>query len=166
MILGNLFALIDGIVFSMSGLEKSHDKQLKMQLVSSTCFLLSNIMLGAFTGIVLCTFGVVRNVLKFFGLANKYVIVAMVVIQTVLILAFNADGLLGILPLIASVGYTIAVMGTVSSRRVALAMFLNGSLWIGYDIYIGSYVGAIFMTWTALLSGYRLITEKKEQPKE
>lgn len=160
-VLGNIFALLDGVLYSSSGLIRSHKTQIRVLALSSIFFLISNICLGARSGILSCVFGVVRNCLKLFGFSSKLLTLVLVTLQVILFLfTIGFGNLIDVLPLVAGVSYTLVVMVSNSSRVTCGALWFNALLWTVYNLYNGSIMGGLFTFISLVMCSIRLIRSR------
>lgn len=88
-----------------------------------------------------------------------------ILIFTVAVLGIvtNNRGLLGLLPVIASVGYTILILKTDSVNWVRIGLAVNNFLWIIYDLIIQNYVNAVIGIFTVVSCIYNLVRHRVDK---
>lgn len=142
-VIGNVVALVGSVLMAYSGIIKEKQKIIIVQTIQMLMLGLSNIILGGIPGAIINSVNCVRNILCYeekLGFKEKMILVT---ISVGLSIYFNNLGIIGILPVIATVFYTMLMdMKNVVKFKVLLIFTLI--LWGIYDIYIKSYTSAIF----------------------
>ena len=142
-VIGNIVALVGSVLMAYSGIIKEKQKIIIVQTIQMLMLGLSNIILGGIPGAIINSVNCVRNILCYeekLGFKEKLILVT---ISVSLSIYFNNLGIIGILPVIATVFYTMLMdMKNVVKFKVLLIFTLI--LWGIYDIYIKSYTSAIF----------------------
>ena len=142
-IVGNIIALIGSLFMVYSGIIKNKKKTIYVQTVQIVMSIISNIVLGGITGAIINTISCIRNILCYkdkLKIKEKAILIAL---STTLSLCFNNLGLIGILPLISTITYTI-LMDIKDVTKYKLLVIFTMILWCIYDINIKSYSSAIF----------------------
>ena len=142
-VIGNIVALVGSVLMAYSGIIKEKQKIIIVQTIQMLMLGLSNIILGGIPGAIINSVNCIRNILCYeekLGFKEKLILVT---ISVGLSIYFNNLGLIGILPVIATIFYTMLMdMKNVVKFKVLLIFTLI--LWGIYDIYIKSYTSAIF----------------------
>lgn len=142
-VIGNVVALVGSVLMAYSGIIKEKQKIIIVQTIQMLMLGLSNIILGGIPGAIINSVNCIRNILCYeekLGFKEKMILVT---ISVGLSIYFNNLGIIGILPVIATVFYTMLMdMKNVVKFKVLLIFTLI--LWGIYDIYIKSYTSAIF----------------------
>lgn len=142
-VIGNIVALVGSVLMAYSGIIKEKQKIIIVQTIQMLMLGLSNIILGGIPGAIINSVNCIRNILCYeekLGFKEKMILVT---ISVGLSIYFNNLGIIGILPVIATVFYTMLMdMKNVVKFKVLLIFTLI--LWGIYDIYIKSYTSAIF----------------------
>lgn len=139
-ILAQAFGVIAWLLMVVSYYRKNTDKILFVQLLAIICYCLNYLFLGAFTGIVVIIFELVRDYLYY--KSDKDNLVFLCSIPFYLVLAYFAkDNLIELIPILASIleGFTF----TRRKNVVVAGALLVYTLWIVYDLQVLSYTGAI-----------------------
>ena len=142
-ILGNIIALIASILMVYSGILKQKNKILYIQTIQIGLSVISNILLGGFTGAIINALGCIRNILFH---KNKLKIkekTILIILSISLSLIFNNLEFIGILPVISTVMYII-FMDIKNIIKFKILIIFTMTMWLIYDIYIKSYTSAIF----------------------
>lgn len=142
-IIGNIIGLIAAIIMMLSGLIKSKKKILIWQTTQIGITVISNIILGGITGIIVNLLSVIRNILCY---KDKLNITAKIIISslaTIISIRFNNLGIAGYLPVISTVTY-IWLMDVKDVKKFKLLICFTMVMWLGYDLAIKGYTMALF----------------------
>lgn len=163
LLLANFFALLDGLLYSFSILVKDYRKLIFVHIFSASCGLVCNLLLNAHSGIVLGIIGICYNLYRYFVTETQTDIFfyMFVLLKITMVLIFNDVGIIGILPLIASVSYMVVAYYTRSSTIMSIMMIVNASLWLPYSFYFEVYSSVVFTILTIILGLNRLLFKKK-----
>lgn len=148
-IIGNIIALIASILMTFSGLQKSKKKILFIQIIQIFLTIISNLVLGGYTGAIVNAISLIRDILLYkdkVGLKEKIILI---IFAIGLSLAFNNLGLIGFLPLIATVTYML-FMDTKDVIKFKILIIISMILWFIYDLTIKSYTSSVFDILSAL----------------
>ncbi len=122
---------------------------------------LANLCFGGFTGASTNGIATVRNLLKAHGRFAGIIVWVTRIAQVAIGVLVNNRGLLDLLPVAATVEYTLAVALTDGLRSVKLALLVNILMWAAYGALIGDWVGLSKSAFLMLLTLYQLPAEKK-----
>ena len=142
-VIGNIIALIASILMVFAGLQKKKKKILFTQIIQIALSVISNLVLGGYTGAIINALSCVRDILCYkekMGNKEKIIIITLAV---GLSLTFNNLGWIGLLPVVATVVYII-FMNTKDVVRFKYLIIFSMIMWLVYDIYIKSYMSGIF----------------------
>lgn len=142
-IIGNIIALIASILMVLAGLQKKKKKILFIQIIQIALSVISNLVLGGYTGAIINALSCVRDILCYkdkMGTREKIIII---ILAVGLSLIFNNLGWIGLLPLIATVVY-ISFMNTKDVVKFKLLIIFSMVMWLIYDLYIKSYTSGVF----------------------
>lgn len=154
LIIGNIFSLLSAICIIISVLKKSKKDLILWQLWSIILSTFSCLALFAFAAVVTCVLDLIRNALAYKNLLSAKITGFLVVLCVIFGLYINNLGLIGILAIIASSGYTICMYITKNEQQMRWAFVGNQALWLIHDIYIQAYPSALtdlaLGIWTAV----------------
>ena len=142
-IIGNIIALIASLLMVYSGIIKQKKKILYIQTVQIGLSVISNIVLGGIVGAIINALSCIRNILCYkekLELKEKIIIT---ILATILSIAFNNLGIIGLLPLISTIVY-LWLMDLKDVIKFKILMIFTMVLWLIYDICIKSYTSAVF----------------------
>ena len=126
------------IVFSYYG--KNTNKILYLQIISTILWCLHYYLLGAYSGLFICVFEVVRDSLYYKTDKDDYIFMASIPIYIIYGIA-SYTGLVELLPVFSSTidGYTLT-----KKRKVAVfGAVISYTIWVIYDLAVLSYSGAV-----------------------
>lgn len=142
-VIGNIIALIASILMVFAGLQKKKKKILFTQIIQIALSVISNLVLGGYTGAIINALNCVRDILCYkekMGNKEKIIIIILAVGVS---LTFNNLEWIGLLPVVAAVVYII-FMNTKDVVRFKYLIIFSMIMWLVYDIYIKSYMSGIF----------------------
>lgn len=143
LIIGNIFGLIGSIVMVIVGTIKDKNKAIFLQTIQILILSISNLVLGSISGFIINLICIIRNILSNKNKLNKVAIALIIAISTILTIIFNTLGFIGYLPLITNVIF-ILFMNTKSDVKFKILMIVYVLMWLIHDIYIKSYITAVF----------------------
>lgn len=112
---------------------------LKWQVANTSFLILANLFLQGYSGMATNVVCLVRNILGANGRLNKTNTAILAILIVVGGIAVNNRGWLGLLPVIASLEYSICMYLCKNAQQMRLALAVNVALWAIYDFAIGSY---------------------------
>lgn len=142
-VVGNIIALIGSVLLICTGLLTKKGHILIVQSLQIICFIISNLVLKGFSGVIINSLSLFRNIFAYKEKLTKPIKVCFIVISIVLCIMFNNHGIIGFLPLISMCLYTW-FMTTKDIMHFKYLLILITLLWGIYDFYIMSYTSALF----------------------
>lgn len=142
-IIGNVIALIASIFMVLAGLQKDKKRILFIQVIQIALSVISNLVLGGYTGAIINTICCIRDILCYkdkLGIKEKIIII---IFSVGLSIAFNNLGWIGFLPVIATTVYII-FMNTKNVVKFKMLIIFSMIMWLLYDLYIKSYTSSVF----------------------
>ena len=162
-IIGNVIALVASLIMVGTGLIKNKKKIIYFQSIEIGLYVISNFILGGYPGAIINIISFIRNVLCYkdkLGTKEKGIIGLISIILTVL---FNNLGIIGYLPLLASLIYLylMNIKGIIKFKILTIVIMI---MWLIYDFTIKSYTSSVFDALTVLTSIIAIyqITRKKK----
>ena len=153
--LGCTFMVIVGYI-------KKRERVIAVQTGQFLLMALGNGVLGGTTGAVTTLISAIRNFLVYKGWINWPVKILISALLIGLGLAFNTNGLWGILPLIATVSYTL-FMDIKSDIGLKLMLMATCIPWLCYDMYLMTYAALTFDAGFIISSCIGIYRIKKDQ---
>lgn len=164
LIIGNIIALIASFVMVYTGYVKKKNKIIIFQSIYLGLLALSNLVLGGYVGFIVDVLCFVRNIIYYYdklGLKEKIVIT---ILSIVLSLLYNNLGIIGYCPLIATITY-LWLIDIKDIIKFKIMFLITTALWIFNDVYIKSYIAAIFDILTVTTTFISIIELKKKGEK-
>ena len=152
-----LIGFVDWILLALSYYRKDTNHILVFQIISTILFCLHYFLLGAYSGLLICIYEVIRDYSYYKTDADNYIFIGnMLVYGISAYLTFTT--LLDLFPYIASLmdGYFL----TKKRIIVIIGAIITYTLWLIYDLYAKSYSGAITDGIIILSNLYILIFRK------
>ena len=135
-----LIGLIAWLILVFSYYRKNTDKILVFHIIACIFYCIHYFLLGAYSGLIICAFEAFFDFLYYKTDKDKYIYMVSVPIRIISgIWTFTLW--IDILPILASLidGYTL----TMKKKNVVFWAIISYTLWVIYDLFVGSYSGAI-----------------------
>ena len=138
-----LIQLLDLVAWGflvLSYYRKDTNRIIIFQIVSTVLYCLHYYLLGAYTGLIICAFEVIRDYLYFRTDKDEYVFYGSAIVF-ILCTILTYQSYIDLLPLIAGLvdGYTL----TKNKKIVVWGATISYTIWVVYCLLIGSYAGAL-----------------------
>ena len=134
-LIGNLFSLCAMISDSISGTRKKHSQIMAVQIISQFFYAASSIALRGYSSTVQSVVAVFRNLAAMKNVKSRALEWGLILAGAVLGIAFNNRGLLGWLPVLANLEYSIAVFRLKDSEKaLKLAFIVNMVLFAVFNV--------------------------------
>ena len=157
-IIGNIFSLCAMISDSISGTRKKHNEIMAVQIVSQFFYIVSSIVLKGFSSTVQNVVAVFRNYASMKNVKSRVMEWTLILAGVVLGILFNNRGLLGWLPIIANLQYSIAVFKLKDKESaLKLAFIFNMIMFAIFNAVIMNYVGILSCSVIAVTTVVSLI---------
>ncbi len=143
LIIGNIFSFFAVTCVGVSVIKKNKKNFMYWQIGETLFGMFANIFLYAYSALIISIICLIRNILSYKNILTKNITTILLVISIIAGLYANNLGIIGILPIIASVSYTICIYITKNEQQMRYATVLNMFLWFIHDMYIQAYPSAI-----------------------
>lgn len=163
-LIGNIIALIASFLILVISYLKEKKNIIKVQTLQVALLAISNLVLGGYTGAITNAITVIRNILCYKEKLNKVTTIIIATSITILGLVFNNSGVIGLLPLISTIIYTLFI-NTKDPIKLKLLILMNLVFWGIYDFAIKSYTSAFFEFTGTISSIITIIQMTKENKK-
>ena len=163
-LIGNIIALVASIMMVISGIVKEKKKVLFYQSVEVGLAVISYLFLGAISGAVINVINLIRNYLCYKDKLNVVLKIILTILSIVLVLYFNNEGLIGLLPLVCIIVYLwlITIKDIIKFKIMIISLMI---LWTIYDFVVKNYVAGVFDILTILANIISIISIKKKRKK-
>lgn len=152
-----LIGFIAWLLLAFSYYRKDTNHILVFQIISTILFCLHYLLLGAYSGLLICVYEVIRDYAYYKTDQDNYIFLGSVVVYIIsAIITFTS--ILDLFPYIASMidGFFLTKKRVI----VVLGAIVTYTLWLIYDLYAKSYSGAITDGIIILSNLYILIFRK------
>ena len=150
-IIGNCFSLVGSCFMAGSCIVKDRSRVFFFQFIASGFTTVSCLVLQAYTGAVSMLLCTVRNLLVSRGKYSRRTMLTFCVLSVALALPANTRGLLGLLPIVATVQYTACSYYAATIRAVRWSVLINVLLWTLYNLAVWDFSSAVSNSIMALL---------------
>ena len=160
-IIGNILSLCATISDSISGTRKKHSQIMYVQIVSQFFYGASSIVLQGYSSTAQNIVAVFRNFAAAKNVKSRVLEWILIVAGVVLGVVLNNRGLLGLLPIVANLEYSIAVFRFKDNQKaLKLSFILNMIMYAAFSLVIMNYVGVSSCSVIAVTTAVSLIKEK------
>ena len=162
-IIGNLLSLCAMISDSISGTRKKHSEIMAVQIVSQFFYGASSIVLKGYSSTAQNIVAVFRNFTAMKNIKSKALEWSLVLAGVVLGVVFNNRGLLGWLPIIANLEYSISVFKLRDNEKLLKTAFIiNMVMYAVFSAIIMNYVGVLSCAVIAVTTAVSLVKTKEK----
>ena len=166
MILGNCISLGASICLAASCCAKSRESAYRLQAAESGVLCVSYLVFNAWAGLITQALSVIRNLLVVRGKYTARLMVVFTVLAVALGVAVNDRGLIGLLPVAATVQLTLCNHFCRTMVQVKLSFLVNAFQWLAFSFCIGDYVNTCTQVVVMTLCVVSLVrlNRKEKQP--
>ena len=162
-IIGNVFSLCAMATDSFSGTRKKHSQIMAVQIVSQFFYGASSVALKGYSSTAQNAVAIFRNFAAVKNVKSKTLEWSLVLAGVVLGIMFNNRGILGWLPIIANLEYSISVFKLKDNENaLKLAFIINMVMYAIFSLAIMNYVGTVSCTVIVITTAFSLIRAKNE----
>ncbi len=137
-IIGNVVMFVGAVLMSIIGLFKSKKTIIAAQTGQIALMTTGSLLLGSIPGAVVNALSIVRNLLCYNGKLTKVVKSILIFLTITISVAFNNLGIVGFLPIIATVAF-IVFMDTENVVELKWLIIVSAAMWMIHDVYIQAY---------------------------
>ena len=165
-ILIQLVGIVAWIMLGLSYYRKDTNRILVFQIIGTVLYCVHYGLLGAWSGLFICACETLFDFGYYKTDKDKYIYMASVPIRIIGGL-FGFSSVIDILPITASLtdGYTL----TKKKKIVVIGAVISYTMWVIYDIFVGSYSGAltdgmiVLSNLSIILFGYNIFSMKEKK---
>ena len=162
-VIGNLCSLCAMITDSISSAQKTAKRVLLVQSLSQLIYGIGTTVLRGYSGAVQNGVSILRNFVAIRNIQSKAVEWTLVIVGVVLGVVFNNLGLMGLLPVIANLQYTIAIFRFRDNERaLKISFLLTCVMYALFNAVIYNVVGVITNVVVVITTVANLIRERKQ----
>ena len=142
LVVGNLCSLVAMVTDSVSSTRKTAKGVLLVQNLSQLAYCVGSVILKGYSGAVQNAVSILRNFVAIRNVKSKAVEWFMVLLGVVLGIWFNNLGLVGYLPIVANLEYTLAIFHFKDNERaLKIAFLVSVALFGTFNAFIYNFVG-------------------------
>ena len=158
-----IIGIVAWLLLILSYYRKDTNQILVFQIVGTVLYCLHYGLLGAWSGLFICAFETIFDFGYYKTDKDEYIYMASIPIRIIGGL-FGFQSFIDILPITASLtdGYTL----TKKKKVVVFGAVISYTMWVIYDVFVGSYSGAltdgmiVLSNLSILLFGYNIFNKK------
>ena len=163
LIVGNVCSILAMITDSISSAQKTAKRVLLVQSLSQLIYGIGTTVLRGYSGAVQNGVSILRNFVAIRNIQSKAVEWTLVIVGVVLGVVFNNLGLMGLLPVIANLQYTIAIFRFRDNERaLKISFLLTCVMYALFNAVIYNVVGVITNVVVVISTVANLIRERKQ----
>jgi len=164
LIIGNSISLLSCVMLLISSTAKDRDKVYKYQVAESALAVIAAVFFASWSGLSTLCISLIRNILVWKNRLSKFTMVFLTILLTIVGLIVNNRGVLGYLPIIATIELSIANYYCRKLLSIKIAITINTSIWAVYSFFIQDYasttIEAVIIV-MSFLSIYMIIQDNK-----
>ena len=163
-IIGNACTLLATGANAVSSTRKSAKGVLGWQCISQVIYFVCAVVLRGYSGAVQNVVSLLRNLAAIRNVKSKALEWSLTVAGVVLGLVFNNRGLMGLLPVVGNLQYTLAIFRFQDNPRILkLSFLLSCVAYAVFNAVILNYVGVVTDSVVALTTAIVLIKDAKKK---
>lgn len=162
-VVGNIISLIAAFFMIVSCVTKVRSRVFYLQFIQCVMLSVSSYCLGSYAGIVACLVSAMRSLVVAKGYFNKHMMQLFLLISVGLGIAVNNRGVIGLLPMIANVQFTLCCYLFTSIKGTRYSIWVNLILWITYSFMVLDFSTAICDCVVLIINTITIIKMKKEE---
>ena len=164
LIIGNTCSLLAMGTDALSASRKTVKGVLWTQNASQAIYFIGTVLLKGSSGAVQNVMSILRNLLALSGKSSKVLEWGLSLLGVVLGIAFNNIGIMGYMPILANLQYTLVVFRFKKNERAIKISFMIAALMFSlFSLAIQNYVGVVTNLTVRVTTGIFLLKSMKEQ---
>lgn len=167
-IIGNVLSLCAMASDSVSGTRKKHSQIMAIQIISQLFYGASSIVLKGYSSTAQNAVAIFRNFAAMKNVKSKVIEWTLILAGVVLGFVFNNRGLLGWLPIIANLEYSVAVFRFRDNEKaLKISFIINMIMYAVFSAVILNYVGVVscsVIAVTTAVSLFRTAGKARQEP--
>ena len=167
-IIGNVLSLCAMASDSVSGTRKKHSQIMAIQIISQLFYGASSIVLKGYSSTAQNAVAIFRNFAAMKNVKSKVIEWTLILAGVVLGFVFNNRGLLGWLPVIANLEYSVAVFRFRDNEKaLKISFIINMIMYAVFSAVILNYVGVVscsVIAVTTAVSLFRTAGKARQEP--
>lgn len=141
-IIGNLCTLLAVTANSVSATRKTKKEMLGFQNISQLSYCASAIALRGYSAAVQNVVSICRNIVAVQNVKNKILEWILIILGVALGIVFNNRGIVGLLPVIGTLQYTLTIFYVQKNERLLkLSFLISTAIFVVFNAFIYNFVG-------------------------
>ena len=140
-IIGNVLSFVGAIFLSVSCVLKKREYIYLFQSIECMFLVAAQIFFGQLGAAAVLILSTIRNAMLAFGAYSSRSLAILFSLTLIFGLAFNTGGAVGLIPLIASLAYTVTSYYAKSFSKIKLSLLFNLFIWCVYSYIIFDFAG-------------------------
>lgn len=138
--LSQLFGIEALLLLLISYRKKNTNQILIFQTISALCYMIQYFLLGAFSGLLICSIEFIRDILYYKTNKDNFIYLLTIPFY-ILIGVFTFKNVFNLLPILASIidGYAL----TKNKKIIVISSIVSYLIWLIYDFIYNSYSGML-----------------------
>lgn len=166
LIIGNLCTLLAMGANAISSTRKTAKGVLAVQSIGQLIYLISAIVLRGYSAAVQNAVSVLRNIAAIRNIKSKTLEWILTIAGVALGVLFNNRGIIGLLPVLGNLQYTLAIFRVKNNERLLKISFLiSVASFLAFNVVLYNFVGLIADTVVVTTTTVVLIRERKQGKK-
>jgi hypothetical protein len=158
--IATIIAIIGSCLFLFSITAKKKQTMFIYQTIETLLSIIKNILLGGYEGAIAQLIGLIRNILIMTNTTIKGSEFILPTLNFIMGSFINERGLLGYLPIIATMIYSYVTLSSSSYLTTKLVLLVNIILWIIYQIIIADYITVLINIIALIITGISIYKHK------
>lgn len=142
-IIGNVCSVFGMVSDSFSSTRKTNRSMLLVQIISQLFYGIGSFVLKGYSAVAQNAVTVVRNLVAMKGKTSRIVEWILILSGVLLGIAFNNRGIIGYLPVVANLEYSVAVFYVRSERGLKASFMVNAVFFSVFNFILRNYVGFV-----------------------
>ncbi len=166
-IVGNVCSLCAMVTDSISGTRKRRTQILGIQIISQFFYAAGSMILKGYSSTAQNFVAILRNLAGMKNIKSKVIEWTLILLGVALGIVFNNRGLLGWLPIVANLIYSVAIFQFKDNEKwLKIVFIINLLMYTVFSAVIQNYVGAVANTVVAIITAISLIKAAHDKKKE
>ena len=163
-LIANLLIILGQLIGLFASTRNDKKQILIWQCVSMAVMSSSSILLKGYSAVVQDVISITRNILSLCSLSSKSLQIGFVAAAVILGILFNNRGILGLLPMAATVAQNIVILNKdATKKQLQLACAFSAFCWVIYNLTIMAYAGAVLDGFNGISYLYHALRSNEEE---
>ncbi len=165
LIIGNIISFCSSTSAMIGCCSKSKKTMFLLQFLECTLLAVASVFFESYAAITTLLLCAVRNLLVAYGKFSKPLLIAFLILVPLLGIITNNRGFIGLLPVIATIQYTLCCYIIKNANGMRFAILANLACWITYSFLICDFSTGIIDSITASVDIFAIIRDSIKKKK-